>query len=116
MSSVRQWKALFGLLSAVAVVGPAAGLGYLGIMQSRAERDRARQSFEAGNRKEARFLAAALDEEARRTLEAVAQVFAAGESPESLRAGHPLAEEVFRIDAAGRLAWPATDASARSLA
>src|SRR5262245_32468797 len=111
MSSVRQWKALFGLLSAVAVVGPAAGLGYLGIMNSRAERDGARQTFEAGNRKEARFLAGALDEEARRTLDAVSQVFAAGDAPESVRAAHPLAEEIFRIDPAGRLVWPATDAT-----
>ena len=55
------------------MVAPAAGLAYLGVQQSRAERDRARQSFEAGNRKAAHFVAAALDDEARRTLDAIAQ-------------------------------------------
>jgi len=113
VSSVRQWKALFGLVSAVAVVGPAAGLAYLGVRQSRAERDRARQAFETGNRKEARFLAGALDDEAKRTLDAVAQAFVQGEAAGSLRARYPFAEEVFRIDPLGHLTWPATDEEAR---
>src|SRR5688572_4299252 len=105
MLGVRQWKALFGLLSAAAVVAPAAGLAYLGIEQSRAERDRARQSFDAGNRKAAHFVAAALDDEARRTLDAVAQAFAQADDEPSaavvidLKASYPFAEEVFLIDA-----------------
>lgn len=114
MLRVGQWKALFGLLSAATVVAPAAGLGYLGVTSNLAERDRARQSFLSLNQKEARFIAATVDDEAERALDAVAQLFAESAggrlpSPDEVRATRgalPLVEYVFYIDASGELRWP----------
>ena len=72
-------KALFGLLSAAAVVAPASGLAWLGVRSNLAERERARASFVASNQKEARFIASSLDDEAARTLDAIAPLF--GDAP-----------------------------------
>src|SRR5262245_47578980 len=108
--SVRRWKALFGLISATAVVAPAAGTAYLGARSNRAERERARQRLAEDHRKEAHFIATAVDDDARRTIEAVAQLFADADGMPARAAvaqtiaAYPLAEEVFRIDVAGHLA------------
>src|SRR6185436_1982298 len=90
-------KALFGVLSAIAIVAPASGLAYLGVKSNLAERERARQSFFALNQKEARFLAAALDDEAAGALDAL-------EPPAKVEG--PLVEMVFELDGAGRVEWP----------
>ncbi len=103
-------KALFGLLSAAAVIAPASALAWLGVRSNLAERERARASFVASNQKEARFIASALDDEAARTLDGLAPLF--GDAPPdavALRveiAHQPLAEHVFHVDASGALSWP----------
>jgi hypothetical protein len=104
-------KALFGLLSAAAVVAPASGLAWLGVRSNLAERERARASFVASNQKEARFISSSLDDEAARTLDAIAPLF--GDAPLDPAAlggtvGRlPLAEHVFHVDRTGNLSWPA---------
>lgn len=112
-------KALFGLLSAAAVVAPASALAWLGVRSNLAERERARASFVASNQKEARFIASSLDDEAARTLDALAPLF--GDAPPDAGAlatqvdRLPLAEHVFHVDGAGNLSWPApVGAGARS--
>jgi signal transduction histidine kinase len=104
-------KALFGLLSAAAVVAPASVLAWMGVRSNLAERERARASFVASNQKEARFNASSLDDEAARTLDAIAPLF--GDAPLDPAAlgttvsRLPLAEHVFHVDRLGNLSWPA---------
>jgi two-component system phosphate regulon sensor histidine kinase PhoR len=103
-------KAWFGVL-ALAVLAPAAGLAYLGVKSNLAERERARQAFVVGNQKEARFIAGAVDEAATGALDAVAPAFdERGPLPDAaarVRAAVGRADEqVFFIDAGGRVQWP----------
>ncbi len=111
----RSRRALFGLLSIAAILVPAAGIAYLGAGSYQSERGLVAARLAEHNRAAA-AVAARLETELVRTLDAVAVLFDGSEDQRpdaaalaALVARHPLAQHPFRISSDGRMLYAVAD-------